>query len=189
MAVFKAESTDRGHWINIFANESANYATLSAHQPDTIETTPLTLYWRGRTDATTIIDFFDQVATKNPTSLLAALIFTPFDKFRLDKLVNTQELKSKLPTDISFLRLECRSRAQPRAPYEADFIVWARVDLEAITRGDPAPDNIGVWLDPARLTALHTQIATFIASTHIVPDVGQPAVSDALHTLANNLGN
>ena len=160
---------------------------LSAHRPQEAEDR-LTVYWRGRTDAEALEDFFASTFPSAREVRASALFFTDADRIQLDFLPR-EELAKKRPHDVSFFRLECRARGEDTAQFDTIFIVWSRLRLELIPRGEPAPDNIGIYLGSAHLVEIRQRLADFIDRTHIYAPrmVDKDVANECLQLLAKRI--
>lgn len=180
MAVLEQRNMDSGLWINLLVREAV---TLSAHRADKEDATPLTVYWRGRTNPEMMQRFFTSSLRKDVINTVSMRAFTPKENLRFDSLRNPDDLRKKVPEDACFLRLEANSRRDGLPPGEDNFIVWSRVDLATVPPDSTAPDDIGVFLSSAHLHDIQEKITRFIVATHIAA-VSDNDVSDCVQVLA-----
>jgi len=175
------EFVDRqdGRWLSV---SDGGDVVISAHRASRSENA-LTVYWRGRSDAGELEQFFVDSLPKTEDGSASALFFTSTDRIRIDHLT-AAEFKEKRPNDATFLRLEFLARTQPQDADDPIFIVWSRLGLEMIPRGLPAPDDIGVFLTPTHLGEIKLQLSDFITHTHI-HKLYYGTVLDCLNELGN----
>lgn len=187
MAEFSVSRTPRGQWFE--ARDDGNLV-LSAHRTQETED-QLTVYWRGRTDAKLLVSFFfAAVFPPAKQARTSALFFTDAGRFRFDlpwpDIIPLPAVfaMNSLP-NVDFLRLEYHTRDDESEPFDATLIVWSRLGLEHISRGESAPDNIGVYLGSAHLIEIRQRLAEFIDKTHIRPP-STDVVIDCLQSLSEH---
>jgi hypothetical protein len=138
-------------------------------------------YWRARVNFDKIFEFFVNNCPRYKNDAVSALIFQPNRRLRTLEFKRLIDLKRQIPDDASFVRLEHggHGHVQSHAP---DFIVWARIDLQDVHIGTPAPDYMGVSAESSRMADLNSSFAAFISETHIEPIYPSEA-SDMLRRL------
>jgi hypothetical protein len=178
MADLESRNTDSGTWLRLRAGYTV---ALSAHRADEEDDSPLTIYWRGRTDPNSLERFFTSALrdAKSPTVKMRA--FTPTENLEFDAIRTPEDLLSRVPKGASFLRLEAAMGG--RDQLDDELIVWARVDLAQVERGADAPDDIGVFLKPRRLRAVRDLLIRYISETQI-SGVSLNEVSDCVDVLS-----
>jgi hypothetical protein len=178
------EFVDRkdGQWLSI---SDGGLVVISAHRGSRSENA-LTVYWRGRSEAAGLGQFFGNSLPPTEDGSASALLFTPTDRIRLDRLT-AAEFREKLPNDATILRLEFLARRRQQDAYDPVFIVWSRLGLAMIPKGQPAPDDIGVFLAPSHMGEIKSQLSEFIMHTHIYP-LGQGTIRDCLDELGRRIG-
>jgi hypothetical protein len=138
MTRFNRRTSDRG--VVLWA-ETDRGGVISAHYgADRSSDRPFTIFWRARISLKQLNEFFGDTYPRSEGSVrVSATGFGPNDRIRLDGLRNSEELYERLPEDIRFVRLECQTRPEPDTMLSLEYVVWSRVDLHAVPRGEPAP--------------------------------------------------
>jgi len=174
MTELSSRTDDRGRWLQI---ADGGRVVLSAHQAE-VES-PATIFWNGN-GFIEVLDWF--FFSSLPTSIVAqnAVIFTPAGKVRLDR-VSQDELRSKVPGDAQFLRLEGLSVLPDGPPLQLDltFIVWSRLTQRALGR-------LGVYAEPSEFDHMHGNLVTLVAET-LPFKMGRDTVSEWLRLMARSL--
>jgi hypothetical protein len=181
MATIERRETERGFWFDIKGKDGIR---LSAHRVDDEGGTPLTLFWRGRTEVDPLAVFFDAASLDDVAITVQAVAFTENGRIALTDFKSAEDILEQLPADLRFLRLECIPRDGDPFDGSDRFIVWSRVGLKDFPEGSSAPEDIGVFLGPTRLRKIQPVVADFVSKTHRLGKASRD-VKDCIAALAD----
>jgi hypothetical protein len=182
VASLEEQANDRGYWYTARGDRGA---AISVHRDKEYARAPFTMFWHGRTDFDRIEQFLTPYFLKGSAQAVNALIFTSRKRFQFDALRAPRSLRHLLPRDTRFLRVECLWRI-PEGRFIPRLIVWARLDLATVPSDVPAPDDIGVFLNPDQLSSIADPLIPFIQQTHL-PQVPEGDVADCVQALSDHL--
>lgn len=159
---------DKKGWMILRDRDSSYEIRAKASGPKYIA-----FFWRGRTTAHMLEDFAFKVAGSEKPVVVTALAST--ESVQLEGVRDGAELESRLKrsnldqNDIKFMRFEFEA-ASPSEASESGIVIWSRVDLFGVPRGDDsAPDDMGIALPTKLIPKLIDNIALFITRTNRTP--------------------
>jgi hypothetical protein len=169
-----------GRWITLLDGKRL---ALSAYRPDQQMRTPFTVYWRGRADWTQIVKFIQSLPLYPKLEVFDIVALTPNGEVQRTGPTTIEAIDAGVPTAATFARVECRPDDDRYGP-GANFIVWTRLDLQSIPKGDPAPDEIGVYLTIDYLTVASKALSGFVVRTQNA-NISRDVVNECLSALSS----